>query len=110
MGKLLKFLDGWKLVIGVVILAAVKVYDGMNNGHAGDMVGMVLTLLGYNPSASLGIDFGQLAGAVTILIGIGHKVVKAQQQARAGATGAELLSPAGFIKLAEAQGKVIPVN
>jgi hypothetical protein len=103
MGKVLKFLDGWKLVIGVVILTAVKVWDGMHNGHAGDMVGMILTLLGWNPSAGLGIDFGQAAGAIVILIGLGHKVVKAQQQARAGASPTELLSTAGYAKAAESK-------
>jgi hypothetical protein len=110
MGKVLKFLDGWKLVIGVVILAAVKVYDGLNNGHAGDAVGLALTMFGYNPSADLGIDFAQLAGAITVVIGIGHKVVKAQAQARAGATAAELLSPAGQLKLLVAEGKAVPIE
>jgi hypothetical protein len=103
MGKVLKFLDGWKVVIGVVVLTGVKVFDGLNNGHAGDIVGMVLTLLGWNPSAELGIDFGQLAGAIMIVVGIGHKVAKAQKQARAGASASELLSAEGYIKAAEAK-------
>jgi len=105
MGKLLKALDGWKLVIGVVVLIAVKVYDGLNNGHAGDIVGLVLTMLGWNPSASLGIDFAQAAGAVTVIIGIAHKVVKAQQQVRAGASLAGTLSTEGYVQkyVADAQ-------
>lgn len=97
MGKVLRFLDGWKLVIGVVILIAVKVYDGMNNGHAGDMVGLILTLIGWNPSASLGIDFGQAAGAVMVLIGLGHKVFKAQKQIRAGSSVSGALGEEGFV-------------
>jgi hypothetical protein len=97
MGKVLKFIDGWKLVIGVVALTGVKVYDGMNNGHAGDVVGMLLTLLGYNPGADLGIDFGQAAAAIMIVVGVGHKVVKAQRQARAGAKPSELLSSEGYV-------------
>lgn len=98
MGKALKFLDGWKLVIGVVVLIAVKVYDGLNNGHAGDIVGLILTMLGWNPSAELGIDFAQAAGAVMILVGIGHKVVKAQQQVKVGSTVAGALSTEGFVQ------------
>jgi len=98
MGKVLKFLDGWKLVIGVVILIAVKVYDGMNNGHAGDMVGLILTMFGWNPSASLGIDFAQAAGAVTVVVGIAHKVYKAQQQVRAGASLSGALSMEGYVQ------------
>jgi hypothetical protein len=100
MGKVLKALDGWKLVIGVVVLIGVKVYDGMTNGHAGDMVGLVLTMLGWNPSAALGIDFGQAAGAVMVLVGLGHKVVKAQQQAKAGAPASALLSQDGYVGMA----------
>jgi hypothetical protein len=106
MGKVLKALDGWKLVIGVVLLTAVKVYDGLNNGHAGRPVEMVLTLLGWNPSADLGVDFGQAAAAVTILIGIGSKVVKAQKQFKAGSSVPGLLSTEGFVAEAVANGKI----
>jgi hypothetical protein len=110
MGKVLKFLDGWKLVIGVVILIAVKVWDGLHNGHAGDMAGLVLTMLGWNPSAALGIDFAQAAGAITVLVGIGHKVVKAQAQIRAGSTVEGALSTEGFVQkyIADAQAEQTP--
>lgn len=97
MGKVLKALDGWKLVIGVVALIGVNVYDGMTNGHAGDIVGLILTMLGWNPSATLGIDFAQAAGAVMVLIGLGHKTYKAQQQVRAGSSLAGALSTEGYV-------------
>lgn len=97
MGKVLKALDGWKLVIGVVVLIGVKVYDGLTNGHAGDAVGLVLTMLGWNPGAALGIDFGQAAGAIMVLVGLGHKVVKAQRQVRAGSSVAGSLSAEGYV-------------
>jgi hypothetical protein len=100
MGKALKALDGWKLVIGVVVLIGVKVWDGLHNGHAGDAVGLVLTMLGWNPSASLGIDFGQAAGAVMVLVGLGHKVYKAQAQVRAGSSLAGALSDEGHVAAA----------
>lgn len=103
MGKVLKFLDGWKLVIGVVVLIGVKVFDGLNNGHAGDIVGLILTMIGWNPSAELGIDFAQAAGAVMVLVGVGHKVVKAKIQSKAGASATELLSAEGYV--AEAKAK-----
>lgn len=103
MGKVLKFLDGWKLVIGVVVLIAVKAWDGLHNGHAGDVVGLILTMFGWNPSADLGIDFAQAAGAVMVLIGVGHKVVKAKKQSKAGAANSELLSAEGYAAEAEAK-------
>lgn len=106
MGKVLKFLDGWKLVIGVLLLTAVKVYDGLNNGHAGKPIEMVLTLLGWNPAADLGVDFGQAAAAITIIIGIGAKVAKAQKQAKAGSSVPGLLSTEGFVAEAVASGKI----
>lgn len=106
MGRILKALDGWKLVIGVVVLIAVKTWDGLHNGHAGDAVGLILTMLGWNPSADLGIDFGQAAGAVMVLVGLAHKVVKAQKQVKAGATLSETLTTEGVIKQALSTGNL----
>lgn len=104
MGKVLQFLDGWKLPIGVVVLIAAKIYDGLHNGHTGDFVGLILSMLGWNPSASLGIDYGQAAAAIMILFGIGHKVVKAKQQVDAGSSISGALSEEGYVQKYIADG------
>lgn len=103
MQKALKALEGWKLVIGVLILTGAAVYDHYNNGSAGSIVAAVLATLGWMPS---GVDISQLAGAVVVIAGIGSKVWRAQKQMRAGATLPETLSPEGAVKLAMSDGTV----
>jgi hypothetical protein len=103
MAKVLKALEGWKLVIGVLILAAAGVYDHYNNGSAGSIVAAVLATLGWMPQ---GVDISQLTGALVVIIGIGGKVIRAQKQMRAGATLAEAGSLVGQAKLAVASGVV----
>jgi len=107
MGKLLKALDGWKLVIFVLALAGAKAWDMAHNGHAGDAIGIALSLLGYTQGADWAVlarDMGVHLGA---LAAIGHKVIKAQRQMKAGATLGETLSPVGAIKAAVADGSLV---
>ena len=52
MGKVLKFLDGWKLVIFTLVLFASRIYDAAHNGHTGDIVGAVFAALGMTPAAA----------------------------------------------------------
>lgn len=96
-GKILKFLDGWKLVIGVVILAGTKTWDMAHNGHTGDYIGIVLNLLGWSPSGDWGTVALDAAGPIMILVGIVGKLVKAQQQLRAGTPVSGLLSTQGYV-------------
>jgi hypothetical protein len=103
MQKVLKALEGWKLVIGVVILTGAAIYDHYNNGSAGSIVAAVLATLGWMPS---GVDISQLAGALVVIVGISGKVIRAQKQMRAGATLAEAGSLVGQAKLAVASGVV----
>lgn len=98
LGKALKLLDGWKLMIGVVLLFAVAVYDQMQNGHAGDLLGAVLTILGWMPAADWLTQIKEAAPAGVILVGFLARLVKAWRQARAGATATELLTTEGYVK------------
>ncbi len=98
MGKVLKFLDGWKLVIAVVALAGVNAWDQAHNGHAGNVVAIILSLLGYTPGADwlvVARDLGTHGLAVVAII---HKVVKAQQQVKAGSSVSGALSTEGFVQ------------
>lgn len=94
--KVLTFLDGWKLFIGVGLLVGAKTWDGLHNGHAGDALGLVLAMLGWTPD--VGLDYAQLAAAVTILVGAAHKVVKAGAQIKAGSSISGLLSTEGAVQ------------
>ena len=67
MGRILKFLDGWKLVIAVVAMFTVEVYDQTQNGHAGDILGAVLAVLGWVPA---GIGQGEIGQAVASAVAI----------------------------------------
>jgi len=114
MGKVLRFLDGWKLVIAVVVLFGVKVYDSLNNGHAGDIVGAVLTVLGWMPSGDFtGEGMTQAVAGGVAVWAIIHKVIKAQRQVKAGSSVAGALSTEGYVSeyVADAMaGKsVVPV-
>lgn len=103
LAKVVTALQGWKLVIGVVILTVAAISDHYNNGSAGSIVAAVLATLGWMPS---GVDISQLAGAIVVVIGIGGKVWRAQRQLRAGAKPAELLSAQGYIADLSVNGKV----
>jgi len=106
MGRILKALDGYKLLIAVVGIAAAKAWDMQHNGHAGDALGIVLALLGYTPSAewaTLGRDIGLHGLAIVAAL---HKVYKANRQMKAGATLGEALTTEGVIKQALSEGKL----
>jgi hypothetical protein len=98
MGKLLKLLDGWKLVIAVVLIAAAKAWDMAHNGHAGDAIGIVLSLFGYTPGADWALLARDMGAHILALAAIAHKLVKAQKQVLAGARATEVLSPEGAVK------------
>lgn len=101
MGKVLKALDGWKLLLGVLALFAVQVYDQTQNGHAGDIVGAVLTVLGWMPA---GFDLTLLphaAASAVAVWGFIHKLVKAQKQVRAGSSVAGALGTEGYVAIAD---------
>lgn len=109
-GKILKALDGWKLVIAFVALVGVKAWDAASNGHAGDLVGILLAMLGWAPPEWTAAAAGEAAASLLGLVAIIHKVVKAQRQARAGATASELLSGPGYVKAAIAEGEVLATD
>lgn len=98
MGKALKLLDGWKLLIGAVTLIAVKTYDAYHNGHTGDIVGSVLAVMGWLPVGDLTADIGRAVPGLLVVWGVLSKLWKAQMQSRAGASASELLSTEGFVK------------
>jgi hypothetical protein len=97
MGKFLKLIDGWKMTIGVVAVFAAKVYDGLTNGHAGDIVGTVTDVLGWSPEAFGGPEITVAAGATGIVIGFVHKLWKARKQLKAGTPVSGLLSTDGYV-------------
>ena len=97
MGRVLKFIDGWKLTIGVVLVFAAKVYDQLANGHAGDIVGSVIGVLGWNPEAFGGPEIAAAAGGAVALIGFAHKLIKARKQLKAGADVSDLLTTNGYV-------------
>jgi hypothetical protein len=109
MGKVLKFLDGWKLVIGVVIIFGAKVYDQLANGHSGDIIGSVVSVLGWAPDVTSMPEIAAAAGGLAAVIGLAHKVWKAQQQLQAGAAASDLLGTQGYIikQIDEVGGRVV---
>ena len=79
--KVYDFLKGYRLMIGVAIIFGAKVWDGMNNGHAGDIVGNVLSILGWLPTdggATIG-GIAAAAGSAVALFGFWAKVYLAQR-------------------------------
>lgn len=95
--KVLKFLDGWKLMIGVAILFASKVFDALSNGHSGAPIAAILSVLGWLPSS---IDAGSItvaAASAVALWGFISKLYKAQQQSKAGTSASGLLSTEGYV-------------
>lgn len=105
--KLLRLLDGWKLVIGVVVLFVSKVFDALNNGHSGDLVGSILSALGWLPTG-YGFDAQSIAVAsasALALWGFVSKMIKAQKQLRAGTSIAGLLSTEGYVSQYIKDGK-----
>ena len=105
-GKVWKFLEGWKLVIAFVLLVILKVWDALHNGHTGDFVGSLLAAIGWAPPQWTAPAVGEAAGYVLGLFAIGAKLWVAVKQARAGATPTQLLSTEGAVKLAAAEGVV----
>lgn len=99
------FLKGYRLMIGVAIIFAAKVWDGMNNGHAGDIVGNVLNILGWLPTDGGATISGiaAAAGSAIALFGFWAKVYLAQRQVRNGATVGEALTTKGYVKYYIAQ-------
>ena len=102
MGKVLKFVDGWKLVIAVLAIAGASAWDMAHNGHAGDVAGIVLALLGYTPGAEWSVLARDLATHGLAIVALVHKVIKAQQQVRAGSSVSGSLSAEGYVSKAVA--------
>lgn len=113
MGKVLKFLDGWKLVIAVIVMFGAGVYDQTANGHAGDIVGAVLAVLGWTTGAVGQGEITQAVASAVAIWAVVHKVIKAQRQVRVGSSVAGALSTEGYVSeyVADAMaGKaVVPV-
>lgn len=108
MGKFLKFIDGWKLVIFTLVLFASRIYDASHNGHTGDIVGAIFAALGMTPEVAV-LDPVALGAAVTgalAIWGVFSRVYKAQKQLRAGSSVAGLLSTEGFVSAAVAKAQV----
>lgn len=99
MGKVLKFLDGWKLVIFTLVLFASRIYDAANNGHTGDIVGAVFAALGMTPAAAAldPVALGAAATGALAIWGVFSKVYKAQKQLKSGSSVPGLLSTEGFV-------------
>lgn len=96
MKKLLTALDGYKLLLGVVIVFGVKVYDGTKGTHYGDLVGSVLSVFGWD-SPDAGSFATEAVGPALVLVGVIGKVYKAQKQIRAGSSVAGALSTEGYV-------------
>jgi hypothetical protein len=100
MKTVMKFLDGWKMVIGVVALFSVKVWDSYSGGSVGGIVESVLGALGWLPG---NVEFAPAVASAVVLIGFFGKLRKARQQRRAGAKVSELLSAEGYARALEAE-------
>jgi len=93
--KVLTFLDGWKLLVGVAVVFVVKVYDNFHETHFGDMAGSLLAVFGWDSDGS---GFAaEAAGPAIVLIGVAGKLWKAQKQIRAGSGVAGALSTEGYV-------------
>ena len=102
--KVKKALSGWKLLLGVGLLAGMQIYDSMTGSNTSGIGGAILELLGLSVDAEgIGVNLEQLVPAGVIVIGAIGKLWKAQQQARAGASASELLTSEGYIKAARAK-------
>lgn len=97
MGKVLRFLDGWKLVIAVIVMFGAGVYDQTQNGHAGDIVGAILTVLGWTTGAVGQGEITQAVASAVAIWAVVHKVIKAQRQVKAGSSVAGTLSAEGYV-------------
>lgn len=101
------FLKGYRLMIGVVVIFGAKVWDGMHNGHAGDIVGNMLNILGWLPTdgGTTISGIAAAAGSAVALFGFWAKIYLAQKQIRNGATVGEALTTNGYVKdyIAESQ-------
>jgi hypothetical protein len=107
MGKVLKFFDGWKLVIATLAIFGSRVYDAFHNGHTGDIVGSVLAAMGWAPPDGL-VSPQAIGGAVTgalALWAVIHKVMVAQAQIRAGSSVAGALTTEGYVSKYIKDGK-----
>lgn len=103
--KVLKFLDGWKLMIGVAVLFGSKVFDAMHNGHSGDIVGSILSVLGWLPTTIDAQAIGVAAAGGLTLWGFFAKLYKAQKQLQAGTSASGLLSTEGYVNTYITTGK-----
>jgi hypothetical protein len=92
-GQVWRFLDGWKLMIGVAVMFGCAVYDALHNGHSGAPVSAILSTLGWLPPGEwTGEAMTKAAGGAIALVGFAWKLWKAQQQRRAGVPAIDLLS------------------
>ena len=97
--KLWKFFDGWKTLIGILIYGGVLAWDAHTNGHAASVVSSILVVLGVDLVALEGmVDWPKLIASGVVVLGGIHKLVKAAQQSRAGATPSELLTNEGALR------------
>lgn len=105
-----KVLDGYKLMLGVGGLFLVGVWDAMTNGHAGDIVGAILTALNWLPPADgewSGEAVSKAAFSFVAVVGFFAKLWKANRQLKAGASLTQTLSTEGFVKQGIVQGLVM---
>jgi hypothetical protein len=110
MGKALKYLEGYKLILAVIGLAVARAWDMQHNGHAGDTLGIVLSLLGWTPGADWSILARDIGTHVLAIAAIAHKLYTANQQMKAGATLGQTLSSEGYVVKAIADATEIPVR
>jgi len=112
MGKVLKFLDGWKLVIVTLVIFGSRVYDAANNGHTGDLIGSVLAALGFLPAAGSTdmVAIGAAATGALAICGVFSRVYKAQAQIRAGSSVAGALTTEGYVAKAVADAQTSNVK
>jgi hypothetical protein len=97
MRQALKFLDGWKLLIGTLALFAVAVYDAATGGHATGYITPALSALGWMPAQWDVESVSKVAASSLAVWGFIHKLIQAGAQAHAGVPAAALLSPEGAV-------------
>lgn len=96
--KILTALQGWKLVIGVLVVFGVKVYDGLHGTRYAGLTDVLLGVFGWTPT---GLDPTEAVGPAIVLIGIAGKLIRAHQQIKAGSSLSGALGTEGHLVLHE---------
>jgi len=98
------------ITVGVVVASAVGLFTGQDVSQWLDLALRALGLTDPDTIAEIKAIATQLAPLLAGMLAAGHGLWKMRQQKKAGATVAELGSPAGVIKAALSAGEIVDAN